>query len=174
MGRGSLPSIDGIVSAIEVVTNPDKYLAYLAEIQQAYSKAKEAMGDVDTKGKLEACAEQLAARQLAFEKTVSEIQAKITADTDKLAVQIGEFEHQQEIAARQADTLAVKHDEALREIAKRYAEQDAYVKKVDAEFAARNAEFAHKEQALAEREVKLDATMKKIAPVAAALGVSLE
>lgn len=174
MGRGSLPSIDGIVSAIEVVTNPDKYTAYMAALQQAYDNAKAAMGDVETKGKLEAWEVEVMGKQQAFDKTVSETQAKITMAADRLAAQHAEFEHQQEVSSRQAELLKVKHEEALREIAKRYAEQDAYVKQVDAEFAARNAEFAHKEQALGEREVKLEALLKKVAPIAAALGVTLE
>lgn len=174
MSRGSLPPIDGIMAAIEVVTNPDKYLAYMADIQQAYDNAKEAMGDVETKGKLEALGVIIDSKQAALDKSTKDAQEKLRAEHASLSAQRDAHEHELEVFLRQQANAKQKHEEALREISKRYADQDAYVKQCDAEFAVRSAEYDGKDQALVAREEKLDATMKKIAPVAAALGVSLE
>lgn len=174
MGRVILPSIDGIVSAIEIVTNPEKYTVYMAEFQYAHDRAKEKLGDVDTKDKLEALGVLVDSKQAALDKSTKDAQERLRAEHASLSAQRDAHEHELDIFLRQQANAKQKHEEALREISKRYADQDAYVKQCDAEFAVRRAEYDSKDQALAEREAKLDATTKRIAPVAAALGVSLE
>lgn len=174
MGQRALPSIDGILSALEVVTNPDKYATYMKDLAAAYEQAKDAQGDADTKGKLDAFSVIIDSKQAALDKNTKVAQEALRAE--KEALNAKREQHAQDVEAflHQQDNAAQKHDEALRGIAQRYAEQDAYVKQCEVGFAQRNADYEQKNAVLVEREARLEVMLKKVAPVAAALGVTLE
>lgn len=174
MGRAALPEINSVVEVLELITNPEKYITYLKEFRRIHKDAQDALGLVDTKDKMDV----LVASTHEAVRTLAEQKAKFAEESK---YRIDAFHKRDEEFCDSVAKFHIMREEFEKyvarekaEVGKMYAEADATEKKRAAAYDRLFKAVEDKNAELTAKQEQLDAIKAKIAPVAAALGVSLE